>query len=43
MISKYNVNVSQMPAVLVNGTVEFAGKIDMLLLRKRLESIHKTG
>jgi len=41
-VSKYNVNVSQTPAILVNGIVEFAGKFDLQLVRKRLESIHKS-
>ena len=40
-ISKYSLNPSQTPTVLINGSVEFAGKIEPLLVKKRLDLIHK--
>lgn len=40
-ISKYNLNPSQTPAVLFNGKVEFAGHIDLILVRRKLESLHR--
>jgi hypothetical protein len=42
-IGKYNVNAAQTPAILINGIVEFAGKFEPEALRKKLETIHKTG
>lgn len=42
-LMKLNVNASQTPAILINGSVEFAGKFEMEALRKKLEAIHKTG
>lgn len=42
-IQKYSLNASQTPVILVNNAVEFAGKIDIVLLRRKLENIHKTG
>ena len=42
-ISKYSLNVSQMPVILINGNVEFAGKMDVLLLKKKFDSIHCAG
>ncbi len=41
-ISKYALNPSQTPAIIINGKVEFAGRADPILLRRRLEEIHKT-
>jgi len=41
-ISKYSLNASQTPVLLINGNVEFAGKLDWILIRKRLEAFHKT-
>ena len=41
-ISKYSLNPSQTPAILINGVVEFAGKLDMILVRRGLEAIHKS-
>ncbi len=41
-IGNYSLNAAQTPALLINGVVEFAGRIDVLLLRRRLEAIHKS-
>lgn len=41
-ISKYSLSPAQTPVILVNGNVEFAGRFDLILVRSRLESIHKT-
>lgn len=40
-IGKYSLSPSQAPVLLINGNVEFAGKIDMNALRLRLEAINK--
>ncbi len=39
-LAQYSVNPSQTPVVIVNGIVEFAGKLDIILLRHRLEAVH---
>ena len=41
-ISQYSLNPSQTPAIIINGIVEFAGKFDLILMRHRLEAIHKS-
>ena len=40
-ISKFSLNASQLPAVVVNGNLEFSGQSDTKALRAKLESIHK--
>jgi len=40
-ISKYSLNPSQLPAVIVNGNLEFSGQAEAMALRAKLESIHK--
>jgi len=40
-IGKYNLSPSQVPAVLINGALEFAGRIETPTIIKRLESIHR--
>ncbi|MFH0876969.1 MAG: thioredoxin family protein [Candidatus Omnitrophota bacterium] len=42
-ITKYSLNPSQIPAILINGLVEFAGRVDPTLLKNRLERIHFSG
>ncbi|OIO36457.1 MAG: hypothetical protein AUJ74_02480 [Candidatus Omnitrophica bacterium CG1_02_44_16] len=41
-ISQYSLNPSQTPAIIINGIVEFAGGFDPILMKRRLEAIHKT-
>ncbi len=41
-IFRYSLNAAQTPVVLVNNIVECAGRVDPMLLSKRLESIHKS-
>ncbi len=41
-ISQYALTPSQTPAILINGQVEMAGRIDPMLLRKRLEAIQRS-
>ena len=40
-ISKFNLNASQLPAVIVNGNLEFSGPAEAMALRAKFESIHK--
>ncbi|MDD5730100.1 MAG: thioredoxin family protein [Candidatus Omnitrophica bacterium] len=40
-MAKYSLNASQTPVVLINGSVEFAGRIDGQAIRPKLDSIHK--
>ena len=40
-ISKYSLNPSQTPAVIINGNAELAGKIEIGVIKKKLESIHR--
>ena len=40
-ITKYSLNPSQAPAILVNGNVEYAGRVEPLALKKRLETLHR--
>ncbi len=40
-IEKYSVNASQTPVVLINGSVEFAGRIEAATIIPKLDSIHK--
>jgi hypothetical protein len=42
-IAQYSVNASQAPLIIINGQLEFSGRFDMILLKKRLTSIHVTG
>jgi len=39
-ISNYSLNPSQLPAVIINGNLEFCGQIDASALRTKLGSIH---
>ena len=39
-ISNYSLNPSQLPAVIINGNLEFCGQIDARALRTKLGSIH---
>lgn len=42
--SKYSINVSKTPIVVINGNVEFAGSVpDIDLLRKKLSAIIMAG
>lgn len=41
-LARYSLNPSQAPIILVNDKVEFAGKIEPMLLQKRLEAIHRS-
>lgn len=41
-IARYSLNPSQVPVILVNDKVEFAGKIEPVLLGRRLEAIHRS-
>ena len=40
-ISKFSLNASQLPAVIINGNLEFSGQAEAMALRAKLESIHK--
>ena len=40
-ISKFSLNPSQLPAVIINGNLEFSGQAEAKALRAKLESIHK--
>jgi hypothetical protein len=42
-ISKYALNPSQIPAVLINGKPEFGGSIRQDMVLAKLDSIHKMG
>jgi hypothetical protein len=42
-VSQYSLNPSQTPAIIINGIVEFAGRFDGILMRRRLEALHKAG
>ena len=42
-INKYSLSPSQVPIVIINGAVEFAGIVKPDLLKMKLESIHKIG
>ena len=41
-ISQYALTPAQMPVILVNGQVEMAGRIDSMLLRKKLETLQRS-
>jgi len=40
-ISRYSLNPSQTPAIIINGNVELAGQIEPAVLKKKLESMHR--
>jgi len=40
-ISKFSLNPSQLPAVIINGNLEFSGQAEAMALRSKLESIQK--
>lgn len=40
-ITRYSLNPAQTPVILINGNVEFAGRVDVNLLRGRLETVQK--
>ena len=42
VISQYALSPAQTPVILINGQVEMAGKIDPILLRRRLEALQKS-
>ena len=41
-ISQYSLNPSQTPAIVINGVVEFAGRVDQMVLKRRLEAINRS-
>lgn len=41
-VSKYGLNPSQTPILVVNGTVESAGKIDLIALKNKLSMLHRS-
>ena len=41
-ISKYSLNPAQTPAILINGEVEMAGRVDPIVLRRKLEAIQRS-
>ena len=42
-ITVHSLNPSQTPAILINGQVEFAGRVDFILLRRKLEAEVRRG
>lgn len=42
-LEKFSLGPAQTPALLINGQVEFAGRVDRINLKRRLEIIHKMG
>ncbi len=40
-LSRYGLNPSQTPAILINGKVEVGGRVDLAVLKRRLEAINK--
>lgn len=40
-ISKFGLNPSQTPAVIINGQVEVSGQVEQKVLKNRLEAINK--
>lgn len=42
-MSKFSLTSYQSPVIVINGQVEMAGRVDIQILRKRLEAIHKMG
>jgi hypothetical protein len=40
-VDRYSANASQTPLIIINGSLEFAGRIQDQLLQRRLSSIHK--
>ncbi len=42
-ITRYSLNPSQVPVIIINGQVEFAGRIDLINLRRKLDFIHRGG
>ena len=40
-ISKYSLNPSQTPAIIINGHAELAGQVEQLVLKNKLEALHK--
>jgi len=41
-LDKYSINASQAPAILINGTLEFAGRVDAGALRAKLLAFQNT-
>ncbi|MFH1621807.1 MAG: thioredoxin family protein [Candidatus Omnitrophota bacterium] len=41
-ISKYGLNPSQAPVVIINGKPEFAGNIEITTIPARIEALHKS-
>jgi hypothetical protein len=42
-IGKFSLNAAQAPIIIVNGIVEFAGRVDFILLRRKLDALYKMG
>lgn len=40
-ISKYSLNPSQLPAVIINGNLEISGKAPAAIIKNKLSSIHQ--
>ena len=40
-ISRFSLNASQLPAVIINGNLEFSGQPGAMALRTKLNSLHK--
>jgi hypothetical protein len=40
-IATYSLNPSQTPALIINGNVEMAGRIERLTLKSKLEALNK--
>ena len=40
-VSKYSVNPSKAPIVIINGNVEFAGEVKQEVVKSKLEALHK--
>jgi len=40
-ISKYSLGPSQAPVVIINGKVEFAGRVELPVLKMRLEVVNR--
>lgn len=41
-ISKYGLNPSQAPVVIINGKPEFAGQVELTTIPARIEMLHKS-
>ena len=41
-LANYSLNPSQTPAILINGRVEFAGRLDWNLIGRRLDAVQRS-